>query len=138
MLVEFAFPVSLFTPPLHCPCLQKQKDHPQENPKPNQPKNSSSYIPGCAAKGCLASKSEDIYTKLPNARNQVETYCRSPTCKPWKGLILPAVWESGKPGCTKLLDSLFVQNSWVALVCFSTMLFDVVIPHLAFITPKSS
>ena len=66
---------------------EKKKAPLKKNPKPNQPKNPSSYRPGCAGKGCWASKSVDIYPKLLNARNQVEPYCHSPTCKPGMGII---------------------------------------------------
>lgn len=91
--------------------LQKK---PQAQPTKKTP---SSYIPGSAGKGCWASKSEDIYPELLNARNQVETYCHSPTCKPGMATIPPAAWESGKLGCTNLLWTLRLSQR-VAQGCF--------------------
>lgn len=119
---EFAFPAAPFIPPLRCSCLQKtkKKDTPLPSKKPPSPTNQktkSSYIPGCAGKGRWARKSEDISLKLLNARSQVETYHHSPTCKPGMGFIPPPAWESGKPGCTKLLWRLRLSQT-VAQSCF--------------------
>lgn len=117
VLAEFALPAGPFIPPLHCSSLQAPSKHPQSPPKPDQ-KNLSSYIPGCARKLCWASKSEDIYPKLLNARNQVRLIAIPSPASQGLGIIPPAAWESRKPGCTKLLWTLFVPNSSSGLLLF--------------------
>lgn len=76
------------------------------------------FVPGCACKLCWASKSEDIYPKLLNARNQVRLIAIPSPASQGLGIIPPAAWESRKPGCTKLLWTLFVPNSSSGLLLF--------------------